>query len=795
MTRFGKFCLQTFGGLILVGGVVGAGVGYYFYNKILKDLPKIDNVEDYRPKATTTILAEDGTVIAEQYDERRYPVELKEVPIIVRNAFLAAEDANFYHHPGIDITGIIRAIVVNLRTKKTKQGASTITQQIVKSLVLTREKTYTRKIKEAMLSYKLEKALNKDQIFQIYLNEIFLGNGAYGVKAAAREHFHKELNELELQEAAFLAGLPQKPSYLIDSTHRSEAINRQHYVLRQMFEKNMIDESEYQEALAKPLKIYPAELQKIQKAKYFADHAVKTAEEILKRVHPEMTLSNPGGLVVQTTCDLQASHLARRSLQRGLREVDKRRGWRGPLREISAAQAALESLDEKPLHADHLYRATVDQVDQRRGLIDVHVGKNTGYFELSEAAWARRFLDKDGRVSGIKPETMLKPGSIVEVSLAEDPKPEAKPEAKTEPKKEIRFKLDQTPLIQGAFVLQHALTGEQKVIIGGYDYNRSVFNRATQGLRQPGSSFKPFIYTAAIDELHYTPSTIVQDSPITLLAGNGQNWSPRNFDNEYLGAITMRTALQRSRNLVSVYLIDKLGVDRVIESARRFGITTPIGHDLSISLGTSEVHLIEMVHAYGAFAAGGWLADPLIITSIRDRDGNLLYEQWPTQKKILSDETAFIMANMMKGVVERGTAQIVKQLGRPVAGKTGTTSDQMDSWFIGYTPEWVAGIWVGFDQKQNIGKMETGGRVAAPVFLYFMQDFLKDEPDFDFEIPNGVIPQTVNINTGQPTTAADPSAFTEYFKSGSEPNDEPVPAPTPAVSPPANKDYLRSNEF
>ncbi|MCC6953832.1 MAG: penicillin-binding protein, partial [Deltaproteobacteria bacterium] len=339
----------------------------------------------------------------------------------------------------------------------------------------------------------------------------------------------------------------------------------------------------------------------------------------------------------------------------------------------------------------------------------------------------------------------------------------------------------------------NVLTGEVIATIGGYDYRRSVFNRATQGHLQPGSSFKPFIYVAALDTLRYTPSTIVPDSPISLVAGNGQVWSPGNFDGKFLGPITLRRALERSRNVVSVFLLTKLGVDRGIQSARNLGITTPIDKNLSIALGTPEVIPLEMVRAYGTFAAGGRLADSVIVSSIVDRSGETIYEKRPQHKQALSEETAFLMANMMKGVVELGTATSVKVLGRPVGGKTGTTNDHMDAWFIGYTTDWAAGGWTGFDVKRPMGKQETGGKAAAPMFIYFMQEFLKDQPAIDFNIPDGVVPVAIDLAGGRPVDPSLPGAFIEYFKSGEEPSGE--AAPTLDELQLQDQDYLSSDEF
>ncbi len=441
------------------------------------------------------------------------------------------------------------------------------------------------------------------------------------------------------------------------------------------------------------------------------------------------------------------------------------------------------------LQQDSIYRGLVKEI--RANLAVVQVGDYEGQIELKRSSWAQKLLDKNDRSTQINLSNYLKPGFVIEVSLDTEKNTEKNSEKNKEKAAEqvplLWFKMDQTPELEGAFYLQNPLTGEAKVIIGGYDYDRSVFNRVTQGLRQPGSSFKPFVYLAALDSLKFTPVTLVPDTPISLVAGNGQLWTPQNFDHKYLGPITFRVALQRSRNVVSVWMIQKLGVDRVIETARKLGITTPIGRDFSISLGTAEIYMNELVGAYGVFAAGGWLADQIFISTVKDRDGKVIFEKRPSQKQVISEESAFIMAHVMKGVIENGTATLLRALNRPMAGKTGTTNDLMDAWFIGFTPEWAAGVWVGFDIKRTIGRLETGGKAAAPIFLYFMEEFLKNEPPLDFVIPDGVVPVAINRSSGQVVDPAASGSFIEYFKSGTEPSYH-APAPVPEEIPAEESD-------
>ena len=809
-----RFLRFVFKACLLLGVLalfVGSGLGYFYYKRITKELPQIEKLGDYTPKAVSTLLASDGTLIAEVYDERRYPVELKDIPLRVRNAFLAAEDANFYSHPGIDILSVLRATWVNLRHKSARQGASTITQQIVKSLLLSREKTFSRKVKEAILSYRLESYLSKDEILAVYLNEIYLGETAYGVKAAGRVFFHKELNDLSIAESAFLAGMPQKPSELSKPEHRDEALRRQHYVIEQMVKNKMISEQDGAAAKKEKLTFYSPEEQTIFRAPYFAGHVIKNLPQVFAKLDPKLSATNPGGYTITTTVDMRATELAEKAVYRGVREVDKRQGWRGPLELLDEGKAKefLEkqkaSFGDEPARGKVL-KAIVTKIGPEAGTIGVAVGGYRGEIDLKKAGWAKKMVIND-KVSFGDPVKLLRPGSLIEVTVVEEPvappkvadkaekektdkekTAEAGKEATTETgPKPIQLQLDQTPELESAFVVSNTQTGAIVAMIGGYDYQRSQFNRVTLARRQPGSSFKPFVYLSALEALNYTPSTIVPDTPISLIAGDGKLWTPGNFDGKFLGPITLRTALQRSRNVVSVYLIQKLGMDRVIETAQRVGITTPIPRNLSIALGSAEVEMLEEVRAYGAFATEGWLADPMIVTNIKDRNGKVIFDGFPRQKRVIAEDDAFVMAHLMKGVIDRGTATVIKKLGRPVAGKTGTTNDHMDCWFLGYTPEWVGGAWVGFDRLKSIGREETGGRAAAPIWLYFMEPFLAGTPITDFDPTDGVYPVTINVESGRPSSEG---GFVEYYKSGTEPG----PGESAEVTE-APKDYLSSNEF
>jgi penicillin-binding protein 1A len=774
-------------------GCIAALFGAWGYFYLIRDLPRLSRIEDYKPPAVSRVLANDGTLIAEFFSEKRYPVKLSEVPDRVRKAFLAAEDASFYSHHGIDPVSIARAVFKNMQSGNAKQGASTITQQVVKNLLLTPEKSLVRKGKEAILSYRLERRFSKDEIFEIYLNQIFFGNGAYGIKAAGRIYFHKELPELTIAEAAMLAGLPKAPSSYSPLRNSEKAKQRRSMVLIQMRQAGFISEQEMQAADREPLVVYPASQQNIFASPYYVGEIRRVFAEKWK----DLDLDT-GGLEIVTAVDSKADQMALKALRVGLREVDKRRGWRGPAGNMSRDDYIKRFRDivleeDTPLPALFL--------SSSKGMSRLQIGNKEHEIDLGEAGWAKKFLAADEEVHFGDPASALKSGDLIEVSFRQDQKQAAGADGK----RPLKLFLDQTPQVEGAVVLIDPLSGEVRSMVGGYDYNHSQFNRVTQSLRQPGSSFKPVVYLAAIDKFSYTPSTIVRDIPRSFRVGDTV-WTPANFDEKFLGPITLRTALEKSRNLVSADIVSRIGVDAAIEYARLLGIVSPLGRNLSLSLGSSEVSPLEITRAYGAFPAKGILFDSVFVNKITDRFGKIIYDyeaEKPAQaKRVINENSAFIMAHMMKGVIEHGTGYKIKELGRPVAGKTGTSNDQMDAWFVGYTPRWVCGVWVGFDQKKTIGPKETGGVVSAPIWLNFMRDFLnyekaesaselerearaeasrlgieyrppKSDEQLDFAVPEGVEPYWVSKSSGAKTTQGVPGAILEYFSKGTEPDDYP----------------------
>jgi penicillin-binding protein 1A len=781
----------------VIGGITLGGVGAaaflvwgYFY--ITRDLPRLENVQDYNPPAVTKIFDSENNQIAEFYLERRYPVSINGVPEQVKYAFIAAEDASFYSHPGIDVVSIARAVIKNFQAGSKKQGASTITQQVVKKIFLTPEKDYRRKIKEAILSYRLEKQLTKDEILGIYLNQMYFGNGAYGINAAAQIYFHKQLTEITIAEAAMLAGLLKAPSKYSPVQHFDKAKNRQNYVLQQMERGGFISKEDRIAAEQEKIVVYPVNNTRIQRSQYYASEVRRELANILGSEREVDT----GGYTVYTALDSKAEEFAVRALRKNLKEVDKRRGWRGvsDFVEPSQREAYIEKLRKNFSQRinGQIIPALALNINRMRDTVELHLGEGKYTLGLRSAPWMKQKITSDNKVIVAYPEAEIIPGSVVEVSwnLGEP-----------DPPRDDKLEFDQTPEIEGAIVLLDPYSGKVAATVGGYDYNRSQFNRATQSYRQPGSSFKPILYLTAVDAFGYTPTSIVYDQPRAFRVGD-EVWTPANFDEKFLGGITLRNALEKSRNLVSADIISKIGIDAVIAYARKMGINSDLGRNLSLALGSSEVTMLELVRAYGVLAAKGILVDSVFVTKIIDRHGKVIFDYkdnlLKSGKQVVDENSAFILSYMMKGVIDYGTGVKIKPLKRPVAGKTGTSNDQMDAWFIGYTPEWVCGVWLGFDLKKEIGSKETGGKIAAPVWLDFMKPFLEYrdskstekmqlenqseslrlgiEPEevaapqpLDFTVPAGVDPYWVDKSSGLRSCQDCPGAILEYFKKGSAP--------------------------
>jgi len=642
--------IMAFAATFLVFGIVS-----FFY--FTHGLPSIETLKNYRPATITKFFSEDGEIIGEFFIEKRKIVSLDRIPHHLVQTFIAGEDARFFHHKGLDYIAIFRALSRNIFSGEIVQGGSTITQQVVKSILLSPEKSFTRKIREAILAFKIEKYLSKEEILFLYLNQIYLGQGAYGVATAAENYFGKSVEELNLAESALLAGLPQAPSKYSPYHHPGQAIRRQTYILNRMVEEGFISYGEVMKALQTPLKIKSKQNSFIEKAPYFVEHVRRYVEE---KYGKEALYKN--GLQVYTTIDTDFQKIAQEAVESELKEIEKR----------------------------------------------------------------QKYLSSD-----------------------------------------IPFSLE------GALVCFDLETGYVKAMVGGRDFRKSQFNRATQARRQTGSAFKPIVYASALDK-GYTPASVIVDAPIIFEWGD-KKWKPKNFEEKFLGPTTLRNAIAHSVNIVTVKIAQDVGIDYIKDYAQKLGISFPLQNDLSIALGSSSISLYELTKVYAVFANQGNAFRPIFIKKILDRDGNLLEENLPlfypkepfNEERILSPQTAYIMTNLLEGVVQNGTGWRAKTLGRPVAAKTGTTDQFLDAWFIGYTQEFITGIWVGFDEERSLGENETGSRTASPIWVTFMSKILKERPVKDFPIPEGIEFMKIDPKTGQVGLGGE--AILECFKEGTGP--------------------------
>jgi penicillin-binding protein 1A len=637
--------------------VVFGALSYFFFTY---DLPSIETLKNYKPPTITRFFSEEGEIIGEFFLEKREVVSLDRVPNHLVQAFVAGEDARFFQHKGLDYLAIFRALFRNIFSGEIVQGGSTITQQVVKSLLLSPEKSFSRKIREAILAYRIEKYLSKEEILFLYLNQIYLGHGAYGAAAAAEQYFDKPIEELNLAESALLAGLPQAPSKYSPYHHPEQARKRQTYVLHRMVEEGFISNGELGLALQTPLKIKSKQDAFLEKAPYFAEHVRKYVEEKYGR---EALYKN--GLQVYTTVDLEMQRIAEEAVESGLKEIEKRQKY---------------------------------------------------------------------------PSTNM-------------------------------------PLaLEGSLVCFDLETGYIKAMVGGRDFKKSQFNRATQARRQTGSAFKPIVYASALDK-GYTPASLIVDSPI-VFEWEHKKWKPKNFGEKFSGPITLRNALTHSVNVVTVKIAQDIGVDYIRDYTKKLGISSPLQNDLSMALGSSGISLFDLTKTYAVFANQGNRFKPIFIKKILDRDGNLLEEnqplfypkESPDGEQILTPQTAYLMTYLLEGVVQNGTGWKAKALKRPVAAKTGTTDHFLDAWFIGYTPEFITGVWVGFDDERTLGENETGSRAASPIWVSFMSKALKDKPIQEFPIPEGLEFTKVDAKTGQIGLGRE--TILECFREGTSPTQE-----------------------
>ncbi|MFV3074316.1 penicillin-binding protein 1A [Niveispirillum fermenti] len=772
-------------GLLIAGvslavlGAATAGGGWIYYGK---DLPDHTTLANYNPSVATRVHAGDGRLVAEFASERRAFVPIEAIPKRVSNAFISAEDQNFYSHGGVDWLAVVRAQLQNIRNigqGRRPIGASTITQQVTRIFLLSNEVSYVRKIKEAILAGRIEKAMGKDKILEIYMNEIFLGNRAYGVGAAALNYFNKSLGELTIAEAAFLASLPKAPDRYYRERHRDAAIARRNYVIGRMEDDRYITREEAEAARAEPLVFADRSGDSNIRADYF----VEEVRRELAKLYGEQTLY-AGGLSVRTTLDPDIQAAASTALRDGLMAYDRRDGWRGPVTRLDNLENWPEKLEDlrTPPGGEEwdlaiVLAADADQVEV--GLAD----GSRGRIPLAELKWARKV--QDGKFVGPTIQKAADALAVGEVVLVE-PLDE----------KAHTLALRQIPEVQGALVAMDPHTGRVLAMSGGFSSRISVFNRATQAYRQPGSAFKPFVYLAALDE-GFTPSTLVLDAPFALDQGAGLGkWKPSNFSDRYYGPTPLRVGIEKSRNVMTVRLAQYIGMEPVVDVARRFGINDNLQPTLSMALGAGETTVLRLTAAYSMLVNGGRRIEPSFIDRVQDKAGKTVYRHdmrdcpgcqtapdgmappadpgivpkiADTREQIADPRTVYQVVSMLEGVVQRGTGVRLREIGKPLAGKTGTTNDSMDAWFVGFSPDLAVGVFVGYDQPRSMGSHETGSSIAVPIVKDFMTAALKDAPATPFRVPPGLQLVRVDPETGRRAAPGTRNAIWEGFIPGTEP--------------------------
>ncbi len=744
-------------GVVLLGAIALAGLVVTIYAAwLFHDLPDAAELADYRPPTATRVYAADGTLIGEFSEERRIYVSYDQIPPVVIQAFLAAEDRDFFRHGGIDVSGIGRAMFKNLFnvvSGRRLEGGSTITQQVAKNVLLTSESSLNRKLKEAVLANRLEGTLSKEQIIELYLNEIFLGYRSYGVASAAYNYFGKSLTQLTPDEAAFLAALPKGPNNYHPKRRPAQAKARRDWVIGEMGQNGFLTDAQVAAAIARPLKTQDAP----RRAQYAdADFFVEEARRQAVARFGDRPV-NAGGLYLRTTLDPALQSAARAALMTGLENYDRRHGWRGPWGTTDFADGWQAQARKKttPPERRAWRAAAVESVSGNNVRVRVALDNSTGTLIAADAAWANA-------------NKQLKRGDLIFV----------------EPK-DGQFALKQIPAVNGALVALDPHTGRVLAMVGGYSYALSSFNRATQAERQPGSAFKPIVYAAAL-EGDFTPASIVLDAPISFAGGpNGTRWSPENYSRQYYGPQTLRRGLELSRNVMTVRLADAVGMKSIVELADRMGVSDHLQPNLSVSLGAGETTPLRLTAAYSAFVNGGRRVDPYLIEYVQDRTGQTTWRadqrncrdcgrgfsgqespRLPEMgEQVIDPITAYQISSMLEGVVQRGTAASARGLGRWVGGKTGTTNEYRSAWFVGFSSDIVVGVFIGFDDNRPLGSGETGAATPVPIFTEFMQTALKSRPARPFVRPKNAIFRTVN-------------GIEEAFRPGTERRREEERAPT-----------------
>jgi len=750
--RWWQISLLSCGAIIAMGGLTAVGLLWHFS----KDLPALDQLGTYQPSLVTQVYSVDQKLIGQFFIERRILTTVANIPERLRRAVIAVEDVRFFEHPGLDYIGMLRAAWTNVRRGSKVEGASTITQQLARSLFLSSERTFDRKVRELILAYKMELVLTKDQILELYLNQIYFGQGAYGVATAAQTYFGKDLSALTVGESAFLAGLPKSPNHYSPFKAYDRAKKRQEHVLARMEEAKFLTPTEREQAAAEILNFRRPGVE--QAAPYFVEYI----RQLLVAKYGEETVYK-GGLKVYTTLNMEMQKAAEAAFAAGLRELDKRQGWRGPLRTVDVTAPVTS-----PVVAERDLILKVG--DYREGFVTrvgkdhflVQVGSMVTKLAFDDMAWAKRRLTGPDLAKDVvvnqNLKQILKPGDVIEVMV------------KKLDRDMVHVQMEQTPLIEGGLIALEPAKGEIRAMVGGYDFGRSEYNRAVQAHRQPGSAFKPIIYATAMNQ-GMSPGSVILDAPVVYAQEQDEKtWKPENYGRKIHGMVSLRDALAHSHNLATVRLLDKVGVKSVIEFAKAVGITSPLAADLSLGLGSSSVGLMELTSVYSVFLNQGNRAEPHGILSVKDNAGQVLEQAESQAIPVISKETAYLITNMMEDVVQKGTAQAAKVIGRPVAGKTGTTDEFINAWFIGGAPNLVAGIYVGFDDRRSLGETESGAHAALPIWINFMQAAFKPLPVVAFTIPEGVTFVKVDPSTGLLEDEQEGQTSTvELFTKGSEP--------------------------
>lgn len=719
--------------LLVLGVALALGIIYGAWLVVRENLPSVTELEQLKPKIISAVYADDGQLVKEFAAERRIQVPYEKIPLVLKQAIIATEDPRFFAHRGVDYRGIMRAIKEDVFRvvlgKRRLHGGSTITQQLARSLFLYSQQTIRRKLKEMFLAVEIEKRYSKEKIFELYCNQFYLGHGAWGVESAARLYFGKSVDQLTLTEAALIAGIFRGPSIYSPYNNPTVTLNRRNHVLTRMAEEGFITREQAEEAKKQPLNVLPLKRESTEVGAYFFEEVRKYVE---KKYGDEALYR--GGLKIYTTINMDYQRYAEEALSRGLRAQDKKYGWRRDKRNLLKEKSVdlnsvwLDSWDTAGLKPGEAEEAVVLEVGKAEARVKIK--DYEGVLTNKNIEWTRaRYLD-----------SLLNRGDVILVSV----------DSVDEAAKKARVTLDQEPLLEGAFMAVDPATGQVKALVGGYSFKRSQFNRATQALRQTGSAIKPILYTAALEK-GFTPASIIVDEPTEFIdKWTGQPWSPKNYDGEYHGAVTLRTGLEESRNVVTAKLLDYISPQTGVEYCRKFGITSTVYPYLSLSLGAFEITLQELVSAFSVFPNKGVRARPYLVTKIEDKDGNVLEENLPSTEEVISPQMAYMMTYLLQGVIQRGTAKAAAALNWPLAGKTGTTNKFTDAWFIGFSPSLCAGVWVGYDSKVTMGDRQSGAVVALPIWIDFFSRVIEDKKKkFAEDLVSRPAPEQKSENVGQ----------------------------------------------